>query len=56
MCLEVGVAMCESDVSCMSEEQTVCLNKLRQCNPFLSSSLQSYLAVVLYKQQMYVAE
>lgn len=41
MGLEVGVAVCENDVSCMTEEQTVCLNKPCQCNPGLNSSKQS---------------
>lgn len=41
MALEVGVAVCEKDVSGMTEEQAVCLNKPCQCNPGLSSSKRS---------------
>ena len=45
MDLEVGVAVCENDVSSVTEEQAVCLNKPCQCNPGLSSSKQSRLNV-----------
>lgn len=41
MGLEVGVAVGENDVSCMTEEQAVCLNKPCQCNPGLNCSKQS---------------
>lgn len=39
------MAECENDVSAMTEEQAVCLNKPCQCNPCLSSFKQSRLSV-----------